>query len=81
MAERHFTPEQRTADAEAGRALPGGSYPMPDCDAVRRAIEAYGREEPAKRAELRRMIVARKVELGCDDVEIPDSWRLKSLGS
>ncbi len=81
MAERHFTRGEREAEAKAGDAMPGGAYPMPDCDAVARAIEAYGREVPERRAALRAMIVRRKVELGCDDVEIPDTWRLDSLGN
>ena len=80
MAGRHFSAGEREAEASVGDAMPGGAYPMPDCDAVARAIEAYGREVPERRAALRAMIVRRKVELGCDDVEIPDTWRLDSLG-
>lgn len=34
---RTFTAEERHAHASSGTALPDGSYPMPDADAVRRA--------------------------------------------
>lgn len=35
---RVFSAEQRERHASSGVALPDGSYPMPDCDAVRRAL-------------------------------------------
>lgn len=76
MAEREFSPEERRRLEAEGETGYGESYPMPDCDAVRRAVQSYGRAPEEHRAELRRRIVQRKMELGCDDVQIPESWRV-----
>jgi hypothetical protein len=65
VADREFTEEQRRGLAAAGHALPDGSYPMPDCDAVRRAIDSYGRAPESHRRELAALIRARNEELGC----------------
>lgn len=65
MAERVFTDEQREQYAAEGIALADGSYPMPDCDAVRRAIDEYGRAPDDHRAELAALIRERNDELGC----------------
>lgn len=65
MSERNFTEEERARYAAEGHALPDGSYPMPDCDAVGRAIESYGRAPESHRQELARLIIKRNNELGC----------------
>ena len=65
MAERQFSEQERARLASEGNALPDGSYPMPDCDAVRRAIDSYGRAPESHRAALRRLIRKRNDELGC----------------
>lgn len=75
MAGRRFTAGERRRLAGAGNALPDGSYPIPDCDALRRAVDSYGRET-GDRAALRRLIVKRKAELGCPEVELPETWHL-----
>lgn len=77
MAERSFPEGERQELATEGEALPSGAYPIPDCDALRRAIEAYGRSTPEERPALRRLIVRRKAELGCDDVTLPASWHVR----
>jgi hypothetical protein len=69
MAERQFSDEERHRLAQAGHALPDGSYPMPDCDAVRRAREAYGRAPESHRAALRALINRRNTELSCGEPE------------
>lgn len=74
--EREFSPEERARLAAAGHAMPDGSYPLPDCDAVRRAVQAYGREAVAKRPALRRLIVRRAVALGCTQ-HIPADWKVE----
>lgn len=51
--------------AKAGHALPDGSYPMPDCDAVRRAIHSYGRAPDSHRAPLAALIRKRNDQLSC----------------
>lgn len=65
MAEREFSEEERSHLASEHEALPDGSYPMPDCDAVRRAIDSYGRAPESHRAALKHLINQRNEELGC----------------
>lgn len=65
MSDREFTEEERTHYAERGEALPDGSYPMPDCDAVRRAIDSYGRAPESHKADLAALIIKRNEELEC----------------
>jgi hypothetical protein len=65
MSDREFTEEERDRLAGEGEALPDGSYPMPDCDAVRRAIDSYGRAPDSHRKALRALIRRRNEELGC----------------
>jgi len=73
MAERKFSETERAALARKGQALPDGSYPMPDCDAVRRAHESYGRAPEGHRAAVRALANKRNAELGCGfpDLEGP----------
>ncbi len=67
---REYSEEERAHLAEQGHALPDGSYPMPDCEAVRDAVEAYGRAPESHRGPLKDLINKRKDELGCDDVHL-----------
>ena len=76
MAEREFSTEEREHLESEGKTGYGESYPMPDCDAVGRAIQSYGRAPAEHRAELRRAIVRRHAELGCDH-PLPESWRVR----
>jgi hypothetical protein len=65
VADRHFSDDERARLAAQGHALPDGSYPMPDCDAVRRAIDSYGRAPESHRHALAALIRRRNSELGC----------------
>ncbi|HEY2309460.1 MAG TPA: hypothetical protein VGI05_26580 [Streptosporangiaceae bacterium] len=65
MAERVFTEDERAELAKRGHALPDGSYPMPDCDAVRRAHNAYGRAPESHRGALSALLRKRNDELRC----------------
>lgn len=65
MSNREFSEDQRAQYAAEDIALPDGSYPMPDCDAVRRAIDSYGRAPESHRAQLRALIRRRNAALGC----------------
>lgn len=71
--ERAFSPEQRKKYAGKGIALPDGSYPIPDKDALRRAIQAFGRETGDK-GKLRAHIKKRAAALGASDM-VPDAWQ------
>lgn len=76
MAEREFSTARRRKLEAEGETGYGESFPMPDCDAVRRAIQSYGRAPAEHRAQLRRKIAQRKIELGCDE-ELPETWRVR----
>lgn len=65
MAGREFTEAERSQLAAQHQALPDGSYPMPDCDAVRRAHESYGRAPEGHKAAVRELANRRNRELGC----------------
>lgn len=65
MADREFSEPERERLAREGKALPDGSYPMPDCDAVRRAIHSYGRAPESHRHALARLIRRRNEQLRC----------------
>ena len=69
MAEREFTEDERAQGAAEGSALPDGSYYMPDCDAVERARQAYGRAPESHRAMLAAKINQRNRELNCGQPE------------
>jgi hypothetical protein len=73
MAEREFSMEERRELEANGETGYGTAFPMPDCDAVRRAVESYGRAPTAERAELRRQIIKRHRELGCSE-KLPEHW-------
>jgi hypothetical protein len=65
MAERVVSEDRRARLAREHKALPDGSYPMEDCDEVRRAHESYGRAPESHRAAVRAMANRRNHELGC----------------
>lgn len=69
---REYTEEERASLAREGKALPDGSYPMPDCDAVGDAVQAYGRAPESHRAQLRALIRKRHEELGCHSPELDE---------
>ena len=64
MAE--YSEEERAKLAAEGKALPDGSYPMPDCAAVDDAIHAYGRAPESHRHAVAVLIRKRNEELGCN---------------
>jgi len=53
--------------------MPDGSYPIPDKDALRRAIQAIGRAPEEKRAAVKAHIKRRAKALGAMDM-VPDGW-------
>ena len=65
MTARHYGEDERARLAKQGHALPDGSYPMDDCDAVKRAHQAYGRAPASHRAAVRRLANRRNRELSC----------------
>jgi hypothetical protein len=63
---RDFSVDQRRQQASAGHALPDGSYPIPDTDALRRAA-ILARSGHGNVAEARKLIARRARELGVDN--------------
>lgn len=71
LAARKFSEKTRGKAAKRGIALPDGSFPIPDKDALRRAIQAIGRaKNPAK---AKQHIKKRARALGATDL-IPKGW-------
>ena len=62
---REYSEAERARLAREGKALPDGSYPMPDCGAVGDAIHAYGRAPESHRAELAALIRRRNADERC----------------
>lgn len=60
-----YSLEERQRLAREGKALPDGSYPMPDCAAVQDAVHAYGRAPENHRKDLAALIRKRNDEEGC----------------
>lgn len=65
VADRQFTEEERNELARKGHALPDGSYPCPDCDAVTRHLKAYRRAPESHRGPLAALLRKRDDELRC----------------
>jgi hypothetical protein len=71
---RDFSTDQREDMAGRGVAMPDGSYPIPDKDALRRAIQSFGRAKNP--AAVRAHIIRRARALGATDM-LPEDWQQK----
>lgn len=72
---RMYDEEARNAMAEAGEALPDGSFPIKDEDDLKNAIQAYGRAGDKEAAKAH--IMKRAAALGKEDL-IPEDWSEKA---
>lgn len=71
-----FTAEERRKMADAGEALPDGSYPIPDVEYLRKAIGALGRaSQNDEYARVKRHIVKRARALDAIE-ELPEDWNV-----
>ena len=68
---RMYNEETRMTMAEAGEALPDGSFPIKDEADLQNAIQAYGRAGDKEAAKAH--IMKRAKELGKEDM-IPENW-------
>lgn len=66
-----YSEEERAAMAEAGEALPDGSYPIKDVEDLKNAIQAYGRAKDKGAAK--EHIIKRANDLDAADL-IPEEW-------
>src|SRR6266581_269075 len=71
QASRFFSARQRRRYASQGAALPDGSFPIPDKDALRRAIRSVGRGGSYTRAK--RHIIKRAKGMGLISM-LPNGW-------
>ena len=78
MEKRDFSDKKRQALADAGKALPDGSFPIENKSDLANAIKAFGRaKDPAK---AKAHIIAQAKALGATDL-LPDDWNVKSKGA
>jgi hypothetical protein len=78
-ASRFFSAEQRRTFAKGGIALPDGSFPIPDRDALRRAIIRLNTTTKDK-SLVRRHIIKRARALGALGM-LPDTWKAKTASA
>lgn len=74
LAAKNISTALRQKFKGQGVTLDDGSYPIPNKDYLRRAIQSYGRCPPEKRAELRAHIMRRAKALGAMDM-VPMEWK------
>jgi hypothetical protein len=72
LATREFSPSSRKKMSKSGSALPGGGFPIPDIDALKRAIQSIGRAKNPEAAKAH--IKKRAKALGATNL-IPDDWK------
>lgn len=71
VEKREFTNAERADAADAGQAMPDGSYPIKTVKDLKNAIQSYGRaKDPAK---VKSHIMARAKALGKESM-IPENW-------
>lgn len=73
LSNREFSTKSRDKYAEEGVAMPDGSFPIPDRDALRRAIASFGRAPASKRDAVKAHIRKRAKALGATDT-LPEGW-------
>ena len=66
LAAAAISTDQREEWRKRGVSLPDGSYPIPNTDFLRRAMQSFGRAPASKRQQLKRHIMKRAKELGVD---------------
>ena len=71
LASREFSGGSRKKMAKSGSAMPDGSFPIPDVDALKRAIQSIGRAKDPAAAKAH--IKSRARALGRADL-IPEGW-------
>lgn len=73
LSNRTFSTDIREDYAKRGIAMADRSYPIPDKDALRRAIQSFGRGSGDK-AKIKAHIIKRARALGATDM-LPEDWR------
>lgn len=71
LTKRDFSEDRRKKDANKGKALPDGSFPIENKSDLENAIKAYGRAKDKEAAK--NHIIARAKALGVEDM-LPENW-------
>jgi hypothetical protein len=74
-ADRTFSASARRGYAKRGVALPDGSFPIPDRDALGRAIRSIGRGSNNPKSRIKAHIISRARALGATGA-LPDDWKV-----
>ena len=72
---REFSAAEREKDAEAGVAMPDGSYPIKSADDVENAVRDYNRS--GQKPDVKAHIIARAKAIGAESA-LPDDWTKKA---
>ena len=72
VEKKDYSDKERQALADAGQALPDGSFPVKTVADLKNAIQSYGRAKDKDAAK--KHIIARAKALGKEDL-IPDNWK------
>ncbi|MFG7180676.1 hypothetical protein ACGYQ5_14205 [Burkholderia pseudomallei] len=71
LTKRDFSEDRRKEDADKGKAMPDGSFPIENKSDLENAIKAYGRAKDKEAAK--KHIMARAKALGAEDM-LPENW-------
>jgi hypothetical protein len=72
---REFSAQEREKDAEAGVAMPDGSYPIKSAEDVENAVRDYNRS--GQKSDVKAHIIARAKAIGAEHA-LPDDWTRKA---
>jgi hypothetical protein len=72
---REFSAAERDKDAEAGVAMPDGSYPIKSTEDVANAVRDYNRS--GQKPDVKAHIIARAKAIGAESA-LPDDWTKKA---
>ena len=72
---REFSAAEREKDAEAGVAMPDGSYPIKSADDVENAVRDYNRS--GQKPDVKAHIISRAKAIGAESA-LPDDWTKKA---
>ena len=73
---REFSAEEREKDAEAGVAMPDGSYPIKSAGDVENAARDYNRS--GQKPDVKAHIIARAKAIGAENA-LPDDWTKRAI--
>lgn len=74
LSSRTFTTNQRDKLAAKGIAMPDGSFPIPDKDALARAIQSFGRAKEEDKPAVKAHILKRAKALKAESM-LPEDWK------